>query len=210
MRRLVIGLVVLLVAAAPAGADVIGRKQAVDTRISSLQERVAAAKEKEAALQREIDGVSTQIRGLERQVGDVSQRLAPLEHELELRELKLNKLNALLQVQTDRLRLLRADYRTAIDRLSRRLVAAYESDTPDQLSLLLSSRSFSEFLDGLDYVKLDRRERQADRRRGEVGRGTRSPPRWREDEGRAQRGACSPRRRSSPFASTRFACSATS
>jgi murein DD-endopeptidase MepM/ murein hydrolase activator NlpD len=154
MRRLALGLLVVLVVAAPAGADIIDRKQSVDSKIASLQDRVAAAKEKEAALRREIDAVSGEIRGLEHEVGDVSSRLAPLEHELALRELKLNRLNALFQVQSDRLAFLRAEYRIAIARLNSRLVTAYESDPPDELSVLLSSRSFSAFLDGLEYIRL--------------------------------------------------------
>jgi murein DD-endopeptidase MepM/ murein hydrolase activator NlpD len=154
MRRLALGLVVLLVVAAPAGADNVERKQSVDARITALQARVADAQEKEAALQGEIDDVSGRIRGLEQQVGDVSSRLGPLEHELQLREVKLNRLNALYRVQSDRLAFLRAEYRIALGRLNRRLVAAYESNTPDELSILLSSSSFSSFLDGLDYIKL--------------------------------------------------------
>jgi murein DD-endopeptidase MepM/ murein hydrolase activator NlpD len=154
MRRLALGLVALLVVAAPAGADIVDRKQSVDSRITALQTRVAAAQEKEAALRQEIDDVSGRIRGLEQQVGDVSSRLGPLEHELRLREVKLNRLNTLLQVQSDRLAFLRAEYRIALGRLNHRLVAAYESSTPDELSVLLSSSSFSAFLDGLDYIKL--------------------------------------------------------
>jgi murein DD-endopeptidase MepM/ murein hydrolase activator NlpD len=154
MRRLALGLVALLVVAAPAGADIVDRKQSVDARIATLQNRVAAAREKEQALQDEIDDVSGRILGLEQQVGDVSSRLAPLEHELQLRELKLNRLNTLFRVQSDRLEYLRAEYRIALGRLNHRLVAAYESNTPDELSVLLSSSSFSAFLDGLDYIKL--------------------------------------------------------
>ena len=154
MRRFALCLVALLVVVAPAGADIVHRKQSLDARISSLQDRVAGAKAKEAALQAQIDSVSGRIRGLEQQVGDVSLRLAPLEHELELRELKLNRLNALFEVQTRRLTFLRAEYRIAIARYDRRLVAAYESGRPDELSVLLSSRSFSALLDGLAYIKL--------------------------------------------------------
>jgi murein DD-endopeptidase MepM/ murein hydrolase activator NlpD len=154
MRRLALGLVALLVVAAPAGADIVDRKQSVDARIAALQDRVTAAQQREAALRQEIDDVSGRIRGLEQQVGDVSSRLGPLEHELQLREVKLNRLNALYQVQSDRLAFLRAEYRIALGRLNHRLVAAYESNTPDELSILLSSSSFSAFLDGLDYIKL--------------------------------------------------------
>ena len=154
MRRLALALLTLLVVVAPAGADIVNRKQSVDARIGSLQDRVAQAQRREAALRAAIDAVSGQIRGLEQQVGDVSLRLAPLERELELRELKLNRLNALFDVQTRRLAFLRAEYRIAIARFNRRLVAAYEAERPDTLSVVLSSRSFSDLLDGLDYMRL--------------------------------------------------------
>ena len=154
MRRLAIGLLVVLAAASPAGADIVGKKQSVDSRIASLQSRVATAKQKEAALQGEIDAVSSRLRGLEQQVGDVSERLAPLERELTLRELKLNRLDALFQVQSNQLVFLRSEYRTAVARLARRLVAVYEQGTPDAVALLLSSKSFGQFLDGVDYLRM--------------------------------------------------------
>lgn len=152
MRRVLVGLVAALVLAAPAAGDVIEKKQSVDSRIAHLRDRVEAAKSREAALQREIASASTQIRSLEQQVGDVSQRLAPLERELELRELKLNRLNALFQVQSERLAFLRVESRTATARLNRRLVAAYEAEPTNQVAFLLSVRSFSDLLDGLDYM----------------------------------------------------------
>ena len=152
--RILALLAILATAAAPAGADIVDRKRSVDSRIASLRDNVQAAKAREATLQEEIDAVSGNIRSLEQRVGDVSGRLAPLERELELRELKLNRLNALFQVQSDRLAFLRVEYRTAMNRLATRLVAAYQADTPDELSFLLTTRSFSAFVDGLDYVRL--------------------------------------------------------
>jgi murein DD-endopeptidase MepM/ murein hydrolase activator NlpD len=154
MRRVALCGLALLVIAAPAGADIVHRKESVDARIASLQDRLTEAKQKETALRAEIDAVSGRIRDLEQQVGDVSLRLAPLERELELRELKLNRLNALVAVQTRRLSFLWTEYRIAIGRFNRRLVAAYESERPDELSVLLSSRSVSALLDGLDYIRL--------------------------------------------------------
>jgi murein DD-endopeptidase MepM/ murein hydrolase activator NlpD len=160
-RRLVIGVLAMLAAATPALADIVHKKQSVDSRIAGLQERVQATKTREAALQREIDSVSANIRSLSQQVGLVSERLAPLERDLELRELKLNRLNALFELQTQRLTFLREQYRVAVTRFNQRLVAAYETDAPDELSFLLSARSFSELVDGLDYVRLViRRDRE--------------------------------------------------
>ena len=154
MRRLALVLLAGLLAAAPAAADIVDKKQSVDDRIATLQTRVEAAKQRESALRSEIDAVSGKIQELEREVGDVSDQLVPLEHELTLRELKLNRLNALYQVQAERLGFLREQYRTALGRLNHRLVAAYESSTPDDMAVLLSSRSFSAFIDGLTYIRL--------------------------------------------------------
>jgi murein DD-endopeptidase MepM/ murein hydrolase activator NlpD len=153
-RRIAIGLLALLAAAAPAFADIVEKKNSIDSKIVQLQGRVQAAKDREAALQGEIDSASGDIRSLEQQVGVVSERLAPLEHELELRELKLNRLNALFELQTHRLEFLQEQHHIARTRLNRRIVSAYESGTPDELSFLLSATSFSDLVDGLDYVRL--------------------------------------------------------
>jgi murein DD-endopeptidase MepM/ murein hydrolase activator NlpD len=161
VRRVAIGALALLAAAAPAFADIVEKKHSVDSRIVELQGRVQAAKDREAALQHEIVSVSGDIRSLEQQVGVVSERLAPLGHELVLRELKLKRLNALFQVQTERLEFLQEQHRIALARLNQRLVAGYESEQPDELSFLLAARSFSELIDGLDYARLVvRRDRE--------------------------------------------------
>jgi murein DD-endopeptidase MepM/ murein hydrolase activator NlpD len=149
----VVAFTVALAVAAPATAGIIEKKRSVDQRIADLQANVQAAREREAALQQEIDSASAQIRGLEQQVGDVSERLAPLEHELQLRELKLNRLNELFRVQSERLAFLRTEYRTAIERMNERLVAAYQSETPDALAVILLARSFADLVDALDYVR---------------------------------------------------------
>ncbi len=146
------GLAIALAIAAPATAGVIDRKHSVDERIAELRDRVEAARARESVLQRQIDAASAEIRGLEQQAGDVSQRLVPLERELTLRELKLNRLNALFKIQSDRLAFLRAQFQIAVARLSERLVQAYKSETPDTLAVLLSARSFSAMLDTFEYV----------------------------------------------------------
>jgi len=146
--------VLVLVAAAPAGADTIFDKQrAVDQQIAALNDRLDETRARESALQDELDAFSAQIRDLAGQVSTISQQLASLEQELEIRELKLKRLNALYDVQTERFQILRRQYAVALDRLNARLVAIYEEDQVDFLELVLSSRSFTEFLDALDYMR---------------------------------------------------------
>jgi murein DD-endopeptidase MepM/ murein hydrolase activator NlpD len=152
-RRILIGFAAALAAVAPAAADDVQRKHEVDARIARLNAQVAEAHRKEGALKSQIAGLGGQIRVLEGRVGDVSTRLVPLEHELVLRELRLNRLDALFQFQSDRFRFLRAQYAVALARLNRRIVAIYESPEPTEIDLALSSASFSSFLDSQDYVR---------------------------------------------------------
>ena len=151
-RRALIGIAAALAVVAPAAADDIQRKHEIDARIAKLNAQVDAAHRKEGTLKFQIADLGGQIRVLESRVGDVSTRLAPLERELVLRELKLNRLDALFQFESDRYRFLRAQYAVALSRLNRRIVAIYESPPPSTIDLALSSATFSSFLDSQDYV----------------------------------------------------------
>ena len=153
-RRVVLFLLIALVAVAPAAAEnVIGRKERVDSKIETLNEKIAAARARERALAADIASVSSQIRELEHEVGDVSRDLATLEHDLALHEEKLRKITELWQLQTSKLKFLRSQHAQALDRLNDRIVAVYESGNLSTVDVLLSSASFSELVSRLDYVK---------------------------------------------------------
>jgi murein DD-endopeptidase MepM/ murein hydrolase activator NlpD len=146
--------VLVLVSAAPAGADTIFDKQrAVDQQIARLNDRLDETRARETSLKGDLEAFTEQIRELAGQVSTISEQLASLQQELEIRELKLKRLNALHDVQTERFQILRRQYAVALDRLNARLVAMYEEDQVDFLELVLSSRSFTEFLDALDYMR---------------------------------------------------------
>src|SRR5437867_2440199 len=99
-RRLLLGLALVLLITAPAGADdIVHQKQSVDARIAALNQKVVQARERERALQAEVNSASARILSLEQQVGDVSTRLGALQNELSLRELRLHRLNSLYRVQ---------------------------------------------------------------------------------------------------------------
>jgi murein DD-endopeptidase MepM/ murein hydrolase activator NlpD len=153
-RRLVLFLLIALIAVAPAAAEnVIGRKERVDSKIETLNEKIAAARARERALAADIASVSSQILELEHEVGDVSRDLATLEHDLALHEEKLRKITELWQLQTGKLKFLRSQHAQALDRLNDRIVAVYESGNLSTVDVLLSSASFSELVSRLDYVK---------------------------------------------------------
>lgn len=162
--------VLAVLAAAPAGADtIVDRKASVDAEIASLGESLARMQQREAALRAKLASTSGEIRQLAGQVADVSAQLAPLERDLALRRERLRGLDELLRVQTQYLRLLRRQYAVALARLNRRLVNLYEQEETDALSLLLSSSTFSELLDTVDYL---RRIADGDRRIAQQVAGT--------------------------------------
>ena len=62
------------------------------------------------------------------------------------------QIKQLVTLQTQQLRLLRAEYRVAVQRLNQRLVQLYTSATPGVLELLLASRSYQDVLDQVDFM----------------------------------------------------------
>ena len=151
-RRIVCSLVLVLLVAAPASGGLYDRKQDIDDRLSSLQSKLAQAREREASLSAEIASVSQRIQTLESEVGDVSTRLVALEEDLDLHQRKLDALTELFELQSDRLAFLRSQYDISVERLSARLIAVYEGGEPSTLDVLLQAESFRDVLDQLDYL----------------------------------------------------------
>ena len=152
-RRVLLLLLLALLTAAPAAGDNVTRKHAVDSRISGLQDKIAAARAKEQRLSAEIADVTERIRTLESEVGDVSTDLALLEQDLALQRERLARITELWRLQTEKLGFLRSQHKQAIDRLSDRIVAIYQSGNLSMVDVLLNSSNFSELLTRLDYAQ---------------------------------------------------------
>lgn len=153
IRRL-LPVVVLLVAivAAPASGDVASRKESIDARLQAVQAKIARAEQRERELAADIASVNSEIRDLASQVGDVSAELAPLERDLALHKEKLDRLNELYRVQTERFEFYRHEYDALIDRLGDRLIDLYEGGEPGSLEVLLAAKTFTELISQAEYV----------------------------------------------------------
>ena len=147
MRRVALALLLLLAVATPAFGDNAGRKHQLDSQIATLQNTLTGQRQKERALRSQVDDYTSRIRALEARVGDVSLRLTTLEEDLALHQKRLDALNALFNVQTDRLTTLRGEYRRSLDVLNKRLVDIYESDDPTTLDILFGSHSIQDAID---------------------------------------------------------------
>jgi murein DD-endopeptidase MepM/ murein hydrolase activator NlpD len=150
-RRVACLLALGLVLAAPAAGDVGSQKAAVDAKISRLQQRIAAARAKESQLSSQIAVVSKQIQTLEARVGDVSTKLAVLQTDLALHQRRLDKLNALFRLQTNRFMFLRHEYADSLVRLDARLVQIYKQAEPSAIDVVLNARNLQDMLDQFDY-----------------------------------------------------------
>jgi murein DD-endopeptidase MepM/ murein hydrolase activator NlpD len=144
-RKLALVLVCGLVLAAPAAGDNSGK-------IADLQAKIAAARAHESQLNAEIASVTHEIRSLESKVGDVSQRLSILERDLELHQRRLDKLNELYKLQTDRLIFLRREYERVVRTLNLRMIDIYESHDPTLAEVIINSDSFQDALDHIHYL----------------------------------------------------------
>jgi murein DD-endopeptidase MepM/ murein hydrolase activator NlpD len=152
-RPLLLLLVLPLLLAAPAAGGDYTHKQAVDAQLAELKAQMAQASAREDALSSNISSVTGDIRALERRVGDVTTRLQALQQDLDLHRARLARLTELLQAQSRRLQFLRGEYVKAMNRLDRRIVQLYKQEPPSTLDVVVSSASFSDALDQLDYMR---------------------------------------------------------
>ena len=144
----------LLLLVSPAfGQEGIGeKKQVIDARIDVLEDKIAAAREREGVLTSEIAVVTSKIRTLQSDVDSASARLDQLEDVLALHQRKLDRLNQLYRLQTRKLVFLQRQHRAAMERLNKRLVDIYTSDPTSALTVVLEAGSFSDLLDQLEFL----------------------------------------------------------
>ena len=156
MRRRSLGLLALalaLVAAAPAaGDDIEVEKAVVDARIAELQAEIATSREQDGVLVSQLSAVVAELEDAQAAVGTAQSSLSALEAELAGAQEELDRLGALLRVQTRRVERLRAEYEHAESILEARVRAIYIDEPPDVLSFLVSATNFDVLLDHVELL----------------------------------------------------------
>jgi murein DD-endopeptidase MepM/ murein hydrolase activator NlpD len=164
-----LGLVLSLVAVAPASADgPADEKAAVDARIAALQSDIAESKAQEGVLTSQLSAVVEELESAQNAVEDAESALGALETQLSAARSRLDVLTARLATQTRKLERLRAEYDKAVAILDARVRAAYIDEPPDMLAFLVSATSFDEVIDSVEL--LNRIGRQDQRIAGQVER----------------------------------------
>lgn len=157
-----LGLVLALVAVAPAAADdPADEKAAVDARIAALQSDIAASKAQEGVLTSQLSAVASELESAQAAVSDAQASVGALEAELAAARSRLDQLTARLAAQTRRLERLQAEYEKAVSILEARVRAAYIDEPPDMLSFLVSASSFDEVVDNVELLnRIGRQDRR--------------------------------------------------
>jgi murein DD-endopeptidase MepM/ murein hydrolase activator NlpD len=151
-RRLLLCLLLFPLAAAPASGDTWHRKREIDERISTLNSKIATARAKEGVLTQQISVTTAKIRALTDDVQSAQGKLNQLEADLSIHQDRLEELNSLFVLQTKKLNLLRRAYFIALERVETRLIDAYETPSVSSVDVMLSTTSFGNLLDELEYV----------------------------------------------------------
>jgi peptidoglycan hydrolase CwlO-like protein len=124
----------------------------LEEKLETTQGKLSHVRESQSALAATI---AEQNRAIDSMIGEVSalrQKQAAVESELAAKQGELDEATAELKADQRRLARIRARLQRALDVLRERLVAIYESGSPDILNVVLDSASWSEVNTRADYL----------------------------------------------------------
>ncbi|SRR6266516_2342829 len=131
-------LAVLCVAVASAPA------QTLEEKLQDTQGKLDHVRQSQSALTASIAEQNAAIDSMIGEVSALRQRQAAVEAELSAKQAELDRATAKLAADKRRLERIRARLQRALEVLRQRLVAIYESGSPDALDVVLESASWSE------------------------------------------------------------------
>jgi peptidoglycan hydrolase CwlO-like protein len=118
----------------------------------SLKDQIDSAKSNAGQLSDRITAQSTRIGSLTEQAHQAGAQAMVVAAQVEQTETRARELAAELRAAEAKLAQLRAEYTAALNQLEDRLVSIYESDTPDELTVLLNSNGFDDLATRTAYL----------------------------------------------------------
>ncbi len=137
-------LVLCLAASAPA--------ETLREKLDATQDKLSDVREDSSAL---TASIAEQNRAIDSMLGEVSslrQQQAALESELAAKQAELDSASAELKVEKERLARIRERLQRALEVLRDRLVAIYETGSPDVISVVLESETWSQASTRAEYL----------------------------------------------------------
>jgi septal ring factor EnvC (AmiA/AmiB activator) len=149
--RIVALIAVALLGAWAAGA---GRQpaRAATPSLGSLHSQLGAQQARQHSLSSSIRSLNQLVGSLDSQISLVQSREAAVSNDLAADRAELARVQASLAQERIRLTQLRHRLANARTALARQLVAGYESDKPDLISVVLNAHGFNALLEQLDFL----------------------------------------------------------
>jgi peptidoglycan DL-endopeptidase CwlO len=138
-------LVVLLAASAAPAEDLESKLDAKEAKLSKARERSGVLSTTISQLGDRIDRLTTEVAGLRT-------REAAVEVRLNAKQAELDRAMAQLDVAKTRLVKMRSHLKRALSALRDRLVAMYETGTPDVLSVIVGANGYDDLIDRTEYL----------------------------------------------------------
>jgi cell wall-associated NlpC family hydrolase len=117
-----------------------------------LQSRIAAGKSAAASLSAQIAADTAQIRQTSRGLADANQRLAVLQDRLTAREVQLRTVQSQLLTARNHLVDLENQLQRATRALSENLVASYEQEQPNLVTVILEAHGFTQLIERVNFM----------------------------------------------------------
>jgi peptidoglycan hydrolase CwlO-like protein len=119
----------------------------------SLQDRIDSAESDAGQLSDRVAAQTERIASLAEQAHQAGAQAMVLNAQVQSAEARSQELGAQLDAAERKLHRLRSKYAAAVKVLDQRLVAIYESDTPDYITVLLSSNGYDDLTTRSDYLQ---------------------------------------------------------
>jgi murein DD-endopeptidase MepM/ murein hydrolase activator NlpD len=139
-------LVVLLAASASAPA------QDLESKLDAKEAKLSKVRERKGVLTTTISRYGDRIERLTGEVAALRNREAAVRVQLEAKQVELDQAVAQLDVAKKHLAVMRAHLKRALVALRDRLVAIYETGTPDVLSVIVGANGYDDLIDRTEYL----------------------------------------------------------
>ena len=129
-----------------------GLSAPLSSRIEEKRDQIEHHKAKEGVLSTTIQRLNTRVDAIQGEISATERRLSRVQSSLDQQKEQLLAVRNRLEAARDRLERLRSELVTARRVLAARLVEIYKADSPDALTVILSSDGFGDLLERAEFL----------------------------------------------------------
>ncbi len=124
----------------------------LESKLDAKEAKLSKARERSEVLTTTISGFGDRIDRLTTEVASLRDKEATVEVRLNAKQAELDRAMAQLNVAKTRLVKMRSHLKRALTALRDRLVAMYETGTPDVLSVIVGANGYDDLIDRTEYL----------------------------------------------------------